>query len=89
MMELQSSLGVILPQRSEREKNPGQILQRLLGILLSPFRTPSKHQLEQPSKYTGNQGSSAGQREAQRGCHNSDKIRSYRTYPVPGNTEKC
>lgn len=65
-LELQSSLGVILPWRNEEEKNPGQILQRHLVILL-PFRTPSKHQQEHTSKYTGNQGSSAGQREAQRG----------------------
>lgn len=36
MMQLQSCLGVILPWRNEREKNPGQILQKFLRILLSP-----------------------------------------------------
>lgn len=71
-LELQNSLGVVLPWRNEREKNPGQILQRHLGILL-PFRTPSKPQLEQTrNKYTGSQGSRKGQREA-----HSDEIRSY------------
>lgn len=80
-LELQCSLGVILPWRNEREKNPGQILQRHLGIL-PPFWTPSKHQLEQTSEYTGNQGSSAGHGEAPRGLSHSHEIRSYWSYPV-------
>lgn len=87
-LELQCSLGVIFPWRNEREKNPGQILQRHLGILL-PFWIPPKHQLEQTSEYTGNQGSSAGQREAPRGLSQLTRDQELLKLSTTGNTEKC